>query len=367
MLLQKDFKLLNYREIYQNLPYAMILCDCNTGILDMNPKALSMFQLLPEKAKELRFQDLLKPGKDSHTHLFYELMQGETGQQLQQDFQYQIIDQNCFWGKTTVIRLLDQEPVCFMILVDDVDLLRRASEKQKNYSRHLEGQNKALEELTYVISHDLREPIRTIRSFAQIIVKKHLIDSASKEAMIDMQYIIDAAGRMDHLLMSMLQYSRLNAGHYTLELVETKDVIQDILSDLGSAIRESGASIQFGTLPCVATNKVLFGQVIQNIVHNSLKYRQADRPLQITIQAIRREFEYLFSIEDNGQGFDPKDKDRVFRIFQRLHAGDSKYEGTGIGLSLCKRIIEKQGGMIWADSQKGKGTTIFFTIPVIPD
>lgn len=234
----------------------------------------------------------------------------------------------------------------------DVSLIRRQQELQNS-----------LDELSYIISHDLVEPVRTIKSFAQIVSRSYIQKLNNKDATEDFDFLIDAAERLYAMIKGMLEYSRLSATPSSNEEIDTIEVLVSVIKDLMTVTNDSNASIQCQEMPVIRFNKLLLAQVFSNIISNSLKYRSPDRSPKIEIHAEILEHEYLFVIKDNGMGFNNEQSERIFKIFQRLHPNDSKLRGTGIGLAICKKIIEKEKGRIWAEGEEGVGATFYFTIP----
>ena len=230
----------------------------------------------------------------------------------------------------------------------------------KERTAELVRANEELRSFGYAASHDLREPLRTVASYTQLLNRRYQ-DRFDDEAKEFMSYIVDSVHRMDSLLSDLLAYShQLNSTDQTLTLVDTEAVLAGVLMNLDSAIRESGTEITHDPLPQVMSDFVQLGQVFQNLIGNSIKYRSADPP-RIHISAEEREDEWIFSFRDNGIGIDPRYHDQIFGIFKRLHGRE--YPGTGIGLALVKRVIERQGGRIWVESELGSGSTFRFTIP----
>lgn len=226
----------------------------------------------------------------------------------------------------------------------------------------IEHSNKALDEFSYIISHDLIEPVRTIRSFAQIIKKTHFQHIDNPEIIEDFEFISDASNRLYEMILAMLDYSRLNNKYFEHEQTDSLEVLVEVIKDLMAAANESNASVLCNNMPIINFNKTLLSQVFSNLISNSLKYKSDARTPRIEISADEKQDEFIFTIKDNGIGIDNEHEDRIFKIFQRLHPVDSKYSGTGMGLAICKKIIESEGGKIWYDGQPGKGTSFYFTI-----
>lgn len=222
--------------------------------------------------------------------------------------------------------------------------------------------NKALDEFSYIISHDLIEPVRTIRSFAQIIKKTHFQHIDNPEILEDFEFLSDASNRLYEMILAMLDYSRLNNKYFEHEQTDSLEVLVEVIKDLMAAANESNASVLCHNMPIINFNKTLLTQVFSNLISNSLKYKSDARTPRIEISAEEKQDEFLFTIKDNGIGIDNEHEDRIFKIFQRLHPVDSKYSGTGMGLAICNKIIEREGGKIWYEGIPGKGTSFYFTI-----
>lgn len=222
--------------------------------------------------------------------------------------------------------------------------------------------NQELEQFAYVASHDLREPLRKIKSYTDLLVKRYqgqLDDKADKY----IAHITDGATRMQVLITDLLIYSRVTRGELSLEPTDLGAVLNQALIDLSITIQQSNALIATDPLPTVKANPSQMGQLLQNLITNAIKFR-ASQPPQIQIKAALHEQFWTISVQDNGIGIESQYAERIFVIFQRLHTKD-KYPGTGIGLAICKRIVERHGGRIWVESELGRGTTFFFTLPAV--
>jgi PAS domain S-box-containing protein len=228
----------------------------------------------------------------------------------------------------------------------------------------LKRSNKELQQFAYVSSHDLQEPLRTIASFTQLMERRYK-GQLDEDADEFMEYIVDAAKRMQQLIQDLLEYSRVATRGEELKQVNTEKVLKNVLYNLKTSIDENNAEITYDNLPMVMVDKGQLDQLFQNLISNAIKFKKPDEPPRIHISASKDENNnhYIFSVSDNGIGMDPQYFDRIFTIFQHLHTMD-EYEGTGIGLSISKRIIERHGGSIWVESSLGKGSTFYFTIPI---
>ena len=227
-------------------------------------------------------------------------------------------------------------------------------------SEELKRSNDDLQRFAYVASHDLQEPLRTISSFLQLIEKRNrdLLDAESKEFI---SFAVSGAIRLQTMINNLLEYSRVGSRGTPFVQAGSGDILRKVIDDFEPEIERFNALITFDDLPTVVADPNQLGRLFQNLVGNALKFR-GEEPPRIHVAAHREKGNWVFSVSDNGIGIDPKYKDRIFIIFQRLHAMDT-YAGTGIGLSICKKIVERHGGRIWVESEPGKGSTFCFTIP----
>jgi light-regulated signal transduction histidine kinase (bacteriophytochrome) len=217
-----------------------------------------------------------------------------------------------------------------------------------------------LQQFAYVASHDLQEPLRMITGYTNLLAKRYRgkLD-ASADEFID--FAVDGANRMRVLINDLLTYSRVGTHSSKPAPTDCELVLSQTLAGLELAIRESGATVTHDALPTVNGDEVQLGQLFQNLIGNALKYRNEHEPA-VHIGCERRDNDWLLSVCDNGIGIDPRFAERIFVIFQRLHTRE-QYPGTGIGLAVCKRIVERHGGKIWVESEPGKGSTFYFTLP----
>ena len=225
----------------------------------------------------------------------------------------------------------------------------------------LRHSNEALEQFAHVASHDLQEPLRMVASYTQLLSKRYRgkLDSDADEFIA---YAVDGTRRMKRLIEDLLLYSRAGRGSPPFRIFRSEAALQEALTNLRTAIEESQALVTYDALPTVVAADSQVVQVFQNLVGNAIKYRGEVAP-QIHVSARTTEEEWIFSVADNGIGIEPRFYERVFEIFQRLH-GRGEYEGTGIGLAICKRILQQQGGRIWVESESGKGSVFHFALPV---
>jgi len=245
-------------------------------------------------------------------------------------------------------------------LAAEVAERRRAEEAVKIGAAELARSNKDLEQFAYVASHDLQEPLRMVTGFVELL-EKECRGALTAEACTYISYAVDGARRMRTLIDDLLTYSRVTTRGGQVEAMRSEEILEEALAALHFAIQEAGATVTHGPLPTVRADATQLAQVFQNLVGNAVKFRGAEPP-RVHVEARREEGHWLFSVRDNGIGIDPEFRDRIFLIFQRLHTR-REYPGTGIGLALCKKIVERHGGRLWVESEPGRGSTFFFTLP----
>jgi PAS domain S-box-containing protein len=237
---------------------------------------------------------------------------------------------------------------------------KKAAAELARHAELLEQTNAELQHFAYAASHDLREPLRTITAYTQLVQLRSRLQMDKKSAEC-LQFIVAAAERMSLLIDALLDYSK--AGEVTnrpLSPLRMEDVLASALGNLNGSIEDNQAVITHDPLPAIMGDETHLEQLIQNLVGNALKYRRQDIP-RVHIAARESGNEWLFSVSDNGQGIPPQYQTQIFELFKRLHG--QQYPGTGIGLATCKRLVERYGGRIWVDSEVGKGSTFCFTLP----
>ena len=226
----------------------------------------------------------------------------------------------------------------------------------------LKRSNEDLEQFAYVASHDLQEPLRMITNYLQLLRQRYK-DQLDTNAHDFIGFALDGSKRMNQLIHDLLAYSRVGTHGKELVVTECGQALADALANLTVAIEESQAEITHDPLPSVVGDEVQLTQLFQNLIGNAVKFR-GDVPPKIHVGVQRKGGDWEFTVRDNGIGIADQDFQRIFIVFQRLHSRD-KYPGTGIGLSVCKKIVERHGGRIWVESKVGRGTTFHFTIPVL--
>ena len=275
------------------------------------------------------------------------------------------------WYDVYAFKIGDDEDREVAILFNDITKFKETEnelreyqdtleEKVKKRTEELAKSNDELKHFAYVASHDLREPLRMITSFLQLLERRYM-DQLDQDANEFIGFAVDGAKRLDEMIKDLLEFSKVTQKKIEFKKVDINKVLEQTKLNLKYAIDVNNAKINYNTLPTVYGDEMLIGLLFQNIISNSIKYRSKVSP-KIDITATKQSNKYLFAIKDNGIGMSPEHLERIFTIFQRLHSKD-EYEGTGIGLAIAEKIVIQHGGKIWAESEPGKGTTFYFTIP----
>ena len=232
----------------------------------------------------------------------------------------------------------------------------------KQLQDSLTESNIALEQFAHVASHDLQEPLRTMSVYAQMLTNKYQ-GKLDADADRFLNFLVNASTRMSVLVRDLLAYARIATEEERPSSIALDEDLEAALTHLGQAIQESEASITHDPMPTLPVDRGQMVRLFQNLIGNAVKYRKPNEPPKIHVSAEQNETEWVIAIRDNGIGFDPQFASAIFTPFKRLHSSD-EYPGTGVGLAICRRIVQSQGGRIWAESQPGEGATIYFTLPL---
>jgi light-regulated signal transduction histidine kinase (bacteriophytochrome) len=248
------------------------------------------------------------------------------------------------------------------LLLRELNREERASAELVNLNRDLERSNADLEQFAYVASHDLKEPLRNIASYVQLLQRRYQ-GRLDPDADAFIGYTVDGVRRMQSIINELLAYSRIGTGQLTLVPVQAGILVSTALAHLKGVIAEAQAVVEVkGPLPVVEADAAQLGSLFQNLIGNALKYRRDDARPEVVVGCEDRGDRWEFFVQDNGIGIDQQYHRQIFDLFKRLHPRD-RYPGSGIGLAICQRVVERHGGRIWVESQAGKGSTFWFSLP----
>ncbi len=287
------------------------------------------------------------------------------GQVWEDEIKNRAKDGTYYWVHTTIVPFLDknQSPYQYVSIRYEITQRKLAEEKLQIYAQRLEFSNRELQDFASVAAHDLQEPLRKIIAFSDRLLTKfreHLPDEAKDY----LDRTMRSTRRMQTLIDDLLSYSRVASRGQPFERTDLNLVLRGVLDDLEVSIEEAKAKLHIGNLPTLDADGLQMRQLLQNLIANSLKFRKPNIEPEVTISAAVHGDKVEMRIKDNGIGFDEKYLDRIFTIFQRLHGRD-EYPGTGVGLAVCRKIVERHGGVITAKSQPGNGSEFIVTIPKV--
>jgi light-regulated signal transduction histidine kinase (bacteriophytochrome) len=237
---------------------------------------------------------------------------------------------------------------------------KRAEAALMQQTQELARSNAELQQFAYIASHDLQEPLRMVTSYLQLLERRYK-GSLDEDADEFIAFAVDGAKRMQTMIMDLLAYSRVGTRGKPFKPADVSFILNNALANLAVAIEENDAMVTHDDLPIVMADDVQLTQLFQNLISNAIKFHRQDTRPEIHIGAKHAAGEWIFSVRDNGIGIDPQYVERIFQIFQRLHTRE-EYEGTGIGLTMCQKIVERHGGRIWVESKPAEGSTFYFTL-----
>ena len=232
--------------------------------------------------------------------------------------------------------------------------------KLEELNKELEASNRELDQFAHIASHDLREPLRTITNFIQLLLENNT-EKLGPDAEKYAYFIVDGADRMKRLIQDLLEFSHVGRKDLVRKIISVGEIVERIRFSLSTDLQKSGGKIVFEGSCTLTANPSSFQQLLQNLISNALKFRGDEKPI-LTLTAVEQGNFWLFALKDNGIGINKEHQQIIFQIFQRLHKSEA-YPGTGMGLAICEKIVHKHGGRIWVESEIDKGATFFFTIP----
>ncbi|MGE5430936.1 MAG: sensor histidine kinase [Syntrophomonadaceae bacterium] len=349
-----------FRKVWENSFDGMRLIN-NKGIMvKVNDAFCSMVGMNRE---ELEGKLFTKIYKSSHEELLkkavHRIQTGTTVPRYVEKFDLWNGKSIWFEVSNNMLKISHSSPMLLSIF-RDISQRKLVEDRLNRTIKNLEESNRELEQFAYVASHDLQEPLRMVSNYTQLLSKRYQskLDETGREFI---NFAVNGAMRMQSLIKDLLAYSRVTTKARPFEPTDCNEILTEVLWDLKLAIEESKAIINYEHLPRIMADPTQFRQLLQNLLSNSLKFRTEKMP-EISISSESRESEWLFKITDNGIGIDPQYFERIFMLFQRLHDSGT-YPGTGIGLAICKKIVERHGGQMYVESEPGRGTTFYFTIP----
>jgi PAS domain S-box-containing protein len=339
----------------------LVVLDAALRVRSANPSFYQLFELAPELTLGRPFFEIGKREWDI-LPLRESLTQVITKDAVISDFHVDADFERV--GKRNLIlnirKLHVAGEAALLVTMEDITDRKRVEESLIRQAR-LARSNAAWEQFAYAASHDLREPLRMITSYTELL-QQRLGDRLDQETRRFMTFVIEGANRMGTLITALLDFSRAGAEDSPSTVVDCNDSLREAISNLSEEIRQTGAVITHDPLPRVSVHPAPMLVILQNLLQNAVKYHAEDRNPEVHVSARQTENEWIFSVRDNGIGIDPHDFKRIFGLFKRLH-GDM-YPGTGIGLAVCQRLIERYGGGIWVESEVGRGSTFRFSLPL---
>ena len=356
-----------FRQLLESAPDAIIIVDSDGNILLVNRMAEVMFGYdraeLMGKAVEVLLPERFRGGHLQHRkNYFANARTRPMGSGLELFATNKNGDE--LPVEISLSPLQSEDGQLVTAVVRDITERQQAREALEQHARDLERSNAELEQFAYVASHDLQEPLRMVASYAQLLSRRYR-DQLDDDADDFIDYIVDGATRMQDLINDLLAFSRIGSRGGKFVSLDTNAVLQRVLNNLRLAIDDSQAVITYDHLPELNGDELEVVQLFQNLISNALKFH-GETPPAVHIGAHQEDNEVVFSVADQGIGIESQYVERIFLLFQRLH-GKKEYPGTGIGLAICKKIVDKHGGRIWIKSQPGKGTTFYFTLPTISE
>jgi PAS domain S-box-containing protein len=323
----------------------------------VNPEAGRILRHTPEDLVGRRLLEVL-PGNKTNSDLFNRYIRVvETGEPHDYELPYES-EGIQGWFRNMTVKLGDGVAVSF----SDITERKTAERELRSLTEELKRSNTDLKQFAHIVSHDLQEPLRGASMFMKLFEKRYK-NTIDKEADELISYAVDSIGRMSLLIKDLLEYSQVETKGKTLAPTNCSVALEQAVFNLRVAIESNDAKLTYDSLPTVMADATQISRLFQNLIGNSIKYHGDERP-EIYISAKKKGDEWLFSVRDNGIGIDPRYSDKIFDVFRRLHTIE-EYEGTGIGLAICKKIVERHGGKIWVESEQGKGAVFFFTLPAI--
>lgn len=349
-----------FRAIFESAAIGILLLDADNEILECNEALQNMLGYDKEELSNFLGIDLVyrrdikKVRKNDEA-----LLKGKVNSYTVQ-IRLKKSNRRLLWVKQTINRIdVEEGDHYFLATIENIDQRVKAERKLAQRAEELSRSNAELEQFAYIASHDLQEPLRTISSFVQLLQRRYGED-LDDDARMYIDMAVGGTVRMQALIKDLLQYSRVQQSPESKELIDMNTVLEEVGTNLKNVAEANSAEVLSELLPSINANRVQMIQLFQNLIDNAIKFRTEENP-EVLISVQEQGSRYHFTVRDNGIGINPEFQDKIFSIFQRLHGRD-EYEGTGIGLAVCKKIVEHHGGRIWIDSKVESGTSFNFTL-----
>jgi len=352
-----------YDEIFQRAPFAGALLEPDGTVVHANRALEELVGYTARQLATMSFVEFTHPDDvEKDWTQFRDLAEGRLDE-YHMEKRYLHAEGRLVWGRLAVaaIRRSDGSLQHIVGMVEDITEEKRIRTELEELADDLRRSNEELQQFAYVASHDLQEPLRMVTSYLQLVERRYSdrLDDSGREFIA---FAVDGATRMRALINGLLELSRIGTHGAVPAPLDAGEVLGEVLHDLEESIRESGATVDVGPLPVVAADRTQLAQLLANLLGNALKFR-GDSPARIEVTAGAADRGMVrFAVRDHGIGVEPGHADRVFGIFERLHPRD-RYPGTGIGLAVCRRIVERHGGAIGVEPAAGGGSTFWFTLP----
>ena len=358
-----------YRTLYETMTQGVIHQDSVGRIISVNPAAEQIMGLnhytMQGETSNYHCKAIHEDGTDFPAETHPSMIALKTGKEVRnvvmgvfnpQKENYNWINVNA----TPLFKPREKKPFQVYITFEDITETIKAQKLLNETLEELKRSNSDLEQFAYVASHDLQEPLRMVASFTQLLEKQYK-DKLDETASEYINFAVDGAKRMQALIKDLLTYSRVKSHDEDFIEINCEELIEEVLFNLEIIIKENKAIITRDPLPIISSDRLQMQQLFQNIIGNAIKYN--DKMPRIHISAEKDEENWIFGVSDNGIGIDPEHYKRIFKVFKRLHTKE-EYDGTGIGLAICQKIVDRNGGRIWVESELGEGSTFYFTIPL---
>jgi PAS domain S-box-containing protein len=344
-----------YREIARNLPKAaMFIFDKDLKyILAEGPLVGIISKPKSEIEGRAIHETIRETERERIESIYRKILEGESSESEQS-----------FFGRALKvyhipIRNDEGEIIYGMVMILDISDLKETQSELEKRAHELQRSNDELERFAYVASHDLQSPLRTIASYLQLLEMRYK-DKLDKEAMEFIDFSVGGAKRMQTVISELLNYSKISSSHKPFTKNNLHEIVTEVVKNLDGNIRATEATVEVSDLPALVCVPGQMYQLFQNLIDNGMKFVKERKPI-VKISATELEDEWEFKVSDNGIGIKEEFREKIFQIFQRLHT-QTEYPGTGVGLAICKKIVEIHGGKIWVNSRIGEGTTFHFTV-----